>query len=79
VAMMGVLHITSYQSLLTSQDPIITGRYLLPCVALYGVGAAFVCTSLPRRLGPVLAGALLGASALLSLGGIGLTLERFYG
>jgi hypothetical protein len=79
VAMMGVLHITSYQSLLTSQDPIITGRYLLPCVALYGVAAAFVCTSLPRRLGPVLAGALLGASALLSLGGIGLTLERFYG
>lgn len=79
VAMLALLHVVSYNALRGGgQDPIITGRYLLPCVAVYAGAVGFVCASLPRRAGVVLGGVLLALSALLSVGGIGETLARFY-
>jgi 4-amino-4-deoxy-L-arabinose transferase-like glycosyltransferase len=78
VGLMGLLHLVSYLSLRTGTDPVITGRYLLPAVALYGVAAAWVCASLPRRIGLPLAGVLLGAAVLLAVGGVGISAERFY-
>ena len=50
----------------------------LPAIALYGAAAAWVCSSLPRRAGLLVAAVLIGASALLAVGGVGLSLERFY-
>ena len=79
LGLMALLHLVSYSSLRTGSDPVITGRYLLPGVALYGVAIAFVASSLPRRLGPLVAGAILGAATLLALGGLGLGVARFYG
>jgi hypothetical protein len=76
--LMALLHIVSYSSLRTSPDVVITGRYLLPAVALYGLAAAWVCSSLPRRAGLALAGVLLGLAALLAVGGVGLSMSRFY-
>jgi hypothetical protein len=76
--LMALLHLVSYSSLRTGQDPVITGRYLLPAIALYGAAGAWVCASLPRRIGLPLAGVLLGAAVLLAVGGIGLSVERFY-
>ena len=75
---MTLLHLVSYSSLRISTDVVITGRYLLPAVALYGCAAAWVCSSLPRRLGLPLGGILLGLAALLAVGGVGLSLGRFY-
>jgi hypothetical protein len=78
VSLLLVLHVAAYRALQQAPDPVFTGRYLLPCVALYGAAAAFVVTSLPRRVVPFAAAVLLAASALLSVGGIGLTALRFY-
>jgi hypothetical protein len=61
-----------------SNDPLITGRYLLPAIGAYAAAIAFVAWSLPRRLGPVLAGAVVGAHVLLCLGGLGLQIGRLY-
>jgi hypothetical protein len=79
VSLLGVLHVSAYRDLQTGGDPLITGRYLLPCVALYGLAVAWVAWSLPRWVGTALASAVLGAFVLLSVGGIGLEAARFYG
>ena len=79
VGLMALLHVVSYSSLRGGgTDPVITGRYLLPAIALYGVAAAWVCSSLPRRAGLAAAGVLLGVAALMAVGGVGLSMERFY-
>jgi Predicted membrane protein (DUF2142) len=78
IGLMALLHIVSYSSLRTSPDVVITGRYLLPAIALYGVAAAWVCSSLPRSIGRPVAGVLLGLAALLAVAGVGLSLSRFY-
>jgi Predicted membrane protein (DUF2142) len=79
LGLMALLHVVSYSSLRGGgTDPVITGRYLLPAIALYGVAAAWVCSSLPRRAGLVAAGVLLGVAALMAVGGVGLSMERFY-
>ena len=78
VGLMSLLHLVSYMNLRGSTDPVLTGRYLLPAVALYGCAIAWVASSLPRRLGVAFAGLLLGGTLLLAVGGIGLSLDRFY-
>ena len=74
------LHYVSYRALLTNNgsDPLIVGRYLLPMVALFGLAIAFTLGALPRRLGPLLGALVLALGVLLSLGGIGITIVRFY-
>jgi hypothetical protein len=75
-----LLHLVAFRYLQgTGTDPIITGRYLLCAVAIYAVTGAWVLSSLPRRAGPVVAAPLLMISALMTIGGIGLTALRFYG
>jgi hypothetical protein len=76
--LMALLHIVSYLNLRASTDPVLNGRYLLPACALYGTAIAWVVSSLPRRVGIVVGGALLGVALLLAIGGVGLSLDRFY-
>ena len=79
VSLLFVLHVAAYRSLEAKpSDPLLTGRYLLPLVGLFGVGVAFVVGSLPRRVGAVLAGLLLAGGVLLELAGLGLSVSRFY-
>lgn len=79
-SMLALLHVVSYNALRGGGlDPIITGRYLLPCIAIYGAAAAWVCSSLPRRLGVVVGTLLLVSSAMLAIGGLGQSMARFYG
>jgi 4-amino-4-deoxy-L-arabinose transferase-like glycosyltransferase len=78
LGMLAQLHVTSYASLRDDGiDVVITGRYLLPAIALYGIAAAFTVGSLPRRFAAPAAGVLLGAAVLLCLGAMGLGLARF--
>ena len=73
------LHLTSYSSLRNGGiDVVITGRYLLPLIALFGIAAAFTIGSLPRRVATIAGGVLLGASVVLCLGALGSALTRFY-
>jgi hypothetical protein len=78
-SLVALLHLVSYLALLGSNDPLIVGRYALPLVSLIGLAIAFVATSLPRRLGPLLAAVVLAGGVTLQLGGLGLTVARFYG
>ena len=73
------LHVASYRSLIGgSSDPLITGRYLMPLVGIFGLIAATLVAGVPRRLSPVLAGMILGALFVATTGGIAITLTRFY-
>lgn len=74
-----MLHAVAYSSLLTfSGDPIITGRYLLPLLCLYGVGIALALSWLPRILAALLSGATVAALAVLQLSALAILVERFY-
>ncbi len=83
LALMALLHVVSYGSLRGSTggggDPVITGRYLLPMVSLFGCATAWVTGALPRRLQPLVAGAVVGAFVLLAISGLGITAVRFDG
>jgi hypothetical protein len=74
------LHLIAYRALLGNpNDPIITGRYLLPFVGLLGVAVALAAYAFPRALRPVYTGLVLAAMAALQLMSLGLLLGRFYG
>lgn len=78
--MLAQLHATSYSSLRGGGiDIVITGRYLLPAIALYGITAAFTVGSLPRRAAVPAAGVVLGAAVVLCLGALGMSFARFHG
>jgi hypothetical protein len=79
VSMIGLLHAASYRALLGGPDPLITGRYLLPLVAIAGLTAAFVLSSLRPRVSAVLGALVLSGLLALNLSGLMLTLTRFYG
>ena len=56
IGYLALLHAVAFRSLLTSSDPVITGRYLLPLVVLYGLAIALAVAWLPRRWAPVAGG-----------------------
>ncbi|HEX6025983.1 MAG TPA: hypothetical protein VFZ00_28590, partial [Solirubrobacter sp.] len=73
-----VLHVAAFRSLLVSSDPVITGRYLLPLLPLYGVMLALAVVWLPRRWAPVAAGVLVGGAVLMQIASIAVVFARFY-
>jgi 4-amino-4-deoxy-L-arabinose transferase-like glycosyltransferase len=78
LAVLVVLHVSAYRALLANPaDPIVTGRYLLPLIALAGVAVALVVRELPRRAGAYVAGALIAGAVVAQLGALGLIVERF--
>ena len=79
LSLIALVHLVSYLALIDTGDTLIVGRYGLPLISLVALAIAFVATSLPRRLGPLLAAGVLALGVLLQLGGLGLTVVRFYG
>jgi 4-amino-4-deoxy-L-arabinose transferase-like glycosyltransferase len=77
-AYMYVNHVAAYRSLLTVGDPVITGRYLLPFIAVYGLAVALAVSWLPRRWAPVAGGVVMGALCLLTVAAFGITFARYY-
>lgn len=73
-----VLHVVAFRSLLTDADPIITGRYLLPLMPLYGVAFALAVSWLPWRVAAPAAAVVLSALVVVQLHAFGLLFERFY-
>jgi hypothetical protein len=80
VTNIGFLHYVSYRALLGNggTDPLVTGRYLLPIVPLFGLAIAFTVGSLPRRAAPLVGGLVLAIGVLLSLDALGISMARFY-
>jgi hypothetical protein len=74
-----LLHLAAFRELQGAGDPIITGRYILCAVSIYGIAIAWVCSSLPKRAGPFVAAPLLAISTVLIVSGVGITALRFYG
>jgi hypothetical protein len=78
-SLVGLLHAASYRALVSSNDPLITGRYLLPIVGVFGLTIAFVITSLRPRTSALLGSLVLSGLLALNLAGLMLTVTRFYG
>jgi 4-amino-4-deoxy-L-arabinose transferase-like glycosyltransferase len=78
--LLALLHLSAYRSMALRNpgDPQITGRYILPLVALIGSAYALIALSLPRRLAAVFSGLLLAGAVAVQLDSIRLLLERFY-
>jgi hypothetical protein len=73
------MHVAAYRSLAAGTgDPVLTGRYLLPLISIYGLGIALAVSWLPRRVASVAGGVVLGGLTLLQLSAMGILLERFY-
>lgn len=73
------LHMAAFRSLMdNSDDPVITGRYLLMLIPLFGIGVAGALSALPGRLRAVTTGGLLAFGVLLQISAFGLVVERFY-
>jgi hypothetical protein len=73
------VHVAAFRSLAArSGDPVATGRYLLPLIAIYGLGVALAVSWLPRRIAGVAGGIVLGGLVLLQLSAMGIIVERFY-
>lgn len=73
------LHAAAFRSLLVNPaDPVITGRYLLMLIPLFGIGVATAMAALPGRLRALTTGGLLGVMFLLQLSAFGLVMARFY-
>jgi hypothetical protein len=73
-----VIHVVAFRSLLGNPDPIITGRYLLPLMPLYGVGIALAVSWMPRRIGVAVAVTVLAGLSVVQLQAFALLFERFY-
>ena len=80
LSMLAVLHFTSYRSLVGNggTNPLIVGRYLLALGGIFGVMLAAVTHLLPRRAGVAVGAFVLVCLLCLSVGGLALSMERFY-
>jgi hypothetical protein len=79
LSMLAVLHVSAYRDLQgPPYDPLLVGRYLLPLVIPMGLAIAFVCSSLPRRVGAWLGTLVLTTFTVLCFTGLALSVARFY-
>ncbi len=73
------LHVSSYRDMLVnSADPLFTGRYLLPLLAIIAIGVTTFVMALPRRLGAIATGLIVATGVVLQLSALGMTFVRFY-
>jgi hypothetical protein len=73
-----LLHAAAFRSLLSSPDPVITGRYLLPLMPLYGAGIALAVGWLPRRVAVEAGVVMLAGLTVLQVASLALVYARFY-
>lgn len=76
LSLLAVVHEVEYQTLRANQGPFTQGRYVLPLVALFGLGVALIISRLPARTrGPASAVLVVGLLALqmLALGTVART------
>lgn len=73
------LHLAAYRAMLGNPgDPIVTARYLLPLLPLFGAAIALIAGALRPRAAAVFTGLVLAGGVVLQLESLGLLVERFY-
>lgn len=73
------LHAAAFRYLLVNPaDPVLTGRYLLMLIPLYGVAVAGALTALPGRVRAAATGAVLAGAVVLQVAALGEVVARFY-
>jgi len=79
LSMLVLLHVAAWQDISSpAHASLLTGRYLVCLVAIFGVAVTALVAVLPRRFGVALGSVVLGTGAMLSVGGIFVSLVRFY-
>jgi hypothetical protein len=73
-----LLHAAAFRSLLRVPDPVITGRYLLPLMPLYGAGIALAVGWMPRRAAVPAGVVALAGLTVLQVDALALIFSRFY-
>jgi hypothetical protein len=73
-----LLHAAAFRSLLRVPDPVITGRYLLPLMPLYGAGIALAVGWLPRRAAVPAGVVAVAGLTVLQVDALALMFSRFY-
>jgi 4-amino-4-deoxy-L-arabinose transferase-like glycosyltransferase len=73
-----LLHAAAFRSLLRVPDPVITGRYLLGLMPLYGAAIAFAVAWLPRRVAVPAGAVVLAGLSVLQVASLALVYARFY-
>jgi len=79
IVLIASLHVSSYRDMLVNPaDPLFTGRYLFPLLAILAIAVTTLVMALPRRLAPLAAGVVVAGGVVLQLSALGMTLVRFY-
>jgi 4-amino-4-deoxy-L-arabinose transferase-like glycosyltransferase len=78
LALVATLHAAAWRSLLVAPDPILTGRYLAPVIALLGLAVALLVRCLPRVARPAVGTAVLGCGVLMNLSLFAAAVVRFH-
>lgn len=75
------LHLASYRAVVQpgATDALIVGRYLLPLAPLLGIAVAVVVAALRLSRQAYAVAGVFALGVLLQLGGLGLSVARFYG
>lgn len=72
------MHAAAFRSLLNGTGEVLTGRYLLPLMTLYGLTVAVAVSWLPRRIATAAGAAALTGLTVFQLSALTLLTERFY-
>jgi hypothetical protein len=78
ITLLLALHLAAYRSLADGSGAVITGRYVLPLVALFGAAVGVVINALPRPVALPATAVVVGAGVAMQFVAVGLVLERFY-
>lgn len=79
LSMLVLLHVAAWQDISSpAHASLLAGRYLVCLAAIFGVAVTAVVALVPRRAGVALGAVVLGAGAMLGVGGIFVSLVRFY-
>jgi hypothetical protein len=77
-ALLGLLHVSDYRSIIAGGGPLVQGRYLLPVVALLGLAFGLLVTRVPARWRAPAAGAVLALVLLLQVLALGTIARTYY-
>jgi 4-amino-4-deoxy-L-arabinose transferase-like glycosyltransferase len=67
LGLLALLHVTDYLNIQATGSSLLQGRYLLPLVAVLGLGVGFLVTRLPPRWRAPISGAVLAGMLLLQI------------
>ena len=78
LALLVLMHVTEYRSVIDGLGPVLQGRYLLPVVGLVGLTFAFVISRLPRGWRAPTCGAMITLLLVLQVLSLGAEMKAYY-